>query len=195
MQGSRVMKYVKVTGLVALAVAFIALIVALIWHANHRNVVEKEESSSGFRWTDEASRDQPATVENPVTVSDEELSEIYDFMNYFMTFPVVWDFNQQSMSGAVDYFTQKCIWTDVSAMEYDAEAHAFYVNADDFAKEMGQYFVMSDSALKSIDAKAIPKVVWQRLSLRERQGGFAYEKEIYFYDHGSCFGLCHACEL
>ena len=244
MQGSRVMKYVKVTGLVALAVAFIALIVALIWHANHRNVVEKEETVYGceyfngrlveiseeylvieptsdwkwdkasrviipvtplggaydpekvqatlfegdmselkqgdmvrvafngksmhqtgdevrigivfkmFRWTDEASQDQPATVENPVTVSDEELSEIYDFMNYFMTFPVVWDFNQQSMSGAVDYFTQKCVWTDVSAMEYDAEAHAFYVTADDFAKEMGQYFVMSDSALKSIEAKA-----------------------------------------
>ena len=33
-----------------------------------------------FRWTDEASQDQPATVENPVTVSDEELSEIYDFI-------------------------------------------------------------------------------------------------------------------
>ena len=238
------MKYVKATGLVALAVAFIALIVALIWHANHRNVVEKEETVYGceyfngrlveiseeylvieptsdwkwdkasrviipvtplggaydpekvqamlfegdmselkqgdmvrvafngmsmhqtgdevrigivfkmFRWTDEASQDQPATVENPVTVSDAELSEIYDFMNYFMTFPVVWDFNQQSMSSAVDYFAQKWVWTDVTAMEYDAEAHAFYVNADDFAKEMGQYFVMSDSALKSIEARA-----------------------------------------
>ncbi len=40
----------------------------------------------------------------------------------------------------MDYFTQKCVWKDVSAMEYDAEAHAFYVNADDFAKENERYY-------------------------------------------------------
>ena len=34
-------------------------------------------------------------------------------MNYFMTFPVIWDFDQQSMSGAVDYFAQKWVWTDI----------------------------------------------------------------------------------
>ena len=87
-------------------------------------------------------------------VSDEEYNEICQFMNYFMTFPVAWDFDQQDMSGAVDYFAQKWVWTDVTDLEYDAEENAFSVDADVFAEKMGQYFVMSDSALKSMEGKA-----------------------------------------
>ena len=89
-----------------------------------------------------------------IDVTDGEYDEIYDFMNYFMTFPVIWDFDQQNMSGAVDYFAQKWVWTDVTDLEYDADANAFSVDANIFAEKMGQYFVMSDSALKSINEKA-----------------------------------------
>ena len=86
-----------------------------------------------------------------IQVNDGEFNEIYEFMNYFMTFPVVWDFDQQNMSGAVDYFAQKWVWTDVTDLEYDVEANAFSADAGDFAEKMGQYFVMSDSAFRSIE--------------------------------------------
>ncbi|MBR4732674.1 MAG: hypothetical protein IK081_07885 [Lachnospiraceae bacterium] len=89
--------------------------------------------------------------EKPVSVSEEELNEINEFMSYFMTFPVIWDFDQRDMSGAVDYFAQKWVWADVTDLEYDAEAKVFYANADDFAEKMGRYFVMSDNAFERID--------------------------------------------
>lgn len=57
------------------------------------------------------------------------------------------------ISCAVDYFAQKWVWTDVTDLEYDAEENAFSVDADVFAEKMGQYFVMSDSALKSMEGK------------------------------------------
>ena len=89
-----------------------------------------------------------------ISVSEREYGEIYEFMQEFMTFPVIWDFDQQNMSGAVDYFGQKWVWTDVTDLEYDAEAKAFYVSANDFVEKMGQYFVLSDSARKAIEEKS-----------------------------------------
>ena len=89
-----------------------------------------------------------------ISVSESEYGEIYEFMQEFMTFPVIWDFDQQNMSGAVDYFGQKWVWTDVTDLEYDAEAKAFYVSANDFVEKMGQYFVLSDSARKAIEEKS-----------------------------------------
>lgn len=99
------------------------------------------------------SADETASVmqEKSVSISEEEFNEINEFMSYFLIFPVIWDFDQQDMSGAVDYFAQKWVWTDVTDLEYDAETESFYANASDFAEKMGQYFVMSDSSLKGID--------------------------------------------
>ena len=131
--------------------------------------VEPEESgqpsdtpSASVAGTDETVSEDPTTIdettssmqEELISVSEKEYNEIYEFMQEFMVFPVIWDFDQEHMSGAVDYFAQKWAWTDVTDLEYDAAAQAFYVNADEFAEEMGRYFVMSDSALKSIDDKA-----------------------------------------
>ena len=93
--------------------------------------------------------------EKPISVSEDKFNEINEFMREFMVFPVICDFDQQDMSGAVDFFAQKWVWMDITAMEYDAESKAFYISASEFVEKMGQYFVMSDSALKSIDRKAL----------------------------------------
>ena len=102
------------------------------------------------------SADETASVmqEKSVSVSEEEYNEINEFMSYFLTFPVIWDFDQQDMSGAVDYYAQKWVWTDVTDLEYDAETESFYANASDFAEKMGRYFVMPDNAFKRIDEEA-----------------------------------------
>ena len=102
------------------------------------------------------SADETASVmqEKSVSVSEEEFNEINEFMSCFLTFPVIWDFDQQDMSGAVDYYAQKWVWTDVTDLEYDAETESFYANASDFAEKMGRYFVMPDNAFKRIDEEA-----------------------------------------
>ena len=126
-----------------------------------------------------------------INISEEEYQEIKEFMNYFMTFPVIWDFDQQDMSGAVDYFAQKWVWTDITGLEYDAEGKAFYVSASDFAEAMGRHFVMSDSALKLIDEKAMQgryKICAD--AYQSWSWGFSFEidqaeeKEGAYYVHG-----------
>ena len=102
----------------------------------------------------ESEKSSSVMQEKSISISDEEFTEIREFMNCFMIFPVIWDFDQQNISGAVDYFAQKWVWTDVSDLEYDAENKAFYVLTSDFTEKMGQYFVLSDDALRQIEGKA-----------------------------------------
>ena len=147
---------------------------------------------TGKKELDEKSEKTPLIMqEKSISVSEEEFKEIKEFMNYFMVFPVIRDFDQQDMSEAVDYYAQKWVWTDITGLEYDAEDKAFYVLANDFAEEMGQYFVMSDSALKSIDENAIQGRI--RICADAYQTwswGFSFEidqaeeKEGAYYVHG-----------
>ena len=106
--------------------------------AEKGQTTESEKESAGQEKTGETTS---ITQGEGNSVND----EIYAFMQEFMVFPVIWDFDQQDMSGAVDYFAQKWVWTDVTAMEYDAERKAYYVNFKDFIEEMGQYFVLPPS--------------------------------------------------
>ena len=97
----------------------------------------------------------------------------------------------QDMSEAVDYYAQKWVWTDITGLEYDAEDKVFYVLANDFAEEMGRYFVMSDSTLKSIDENAIQgRIKICADAYQTWSWGFSFEidqaeeKEGAYYIHG-----------
>ena len=65
---------------------------------------------TGKKELDEKSEKTPLIMqEKSISVSEEEFKEIKEFMNYFMVFPVIRDFDQQDMSEAVDYYAQKWV--------------------------------------------------------------------------------------